>query len=60
MKTVVFTAAALGRNGYVVYKDFYNDGTHAYIKDDLTRRPGKYDKWYKSIASLYKSRPMSR
>ena len=60
MKTLVFTAAALDRNGNVVYKDFYNDGTHAYIKDDNTRNPGQYDKWYKSIASLYRSRLMSR
>ena len=60
MKTAVFTAAALDRNGNVVYKDFYNDGTHAYIKDDNTRNPGQYDKWYKSIASLYRSRLMSR
>ena len=60
MKTLVFTAAALDRNGNKVYKDFYNDGTHAYIKDDNTRNPGQYDKWYKSLSSLYKSHPMSR
>ena len=60
MKTLVFTAAALDRNGNVVYKDFYNDGTHEYVKDDVTRKPGQYDKWYKSIASLYRSRLMSR
>ena len=43
MKTLVFTAAALDRNGNVVYKDFYNDGTHEYVKDDVTRNPGQYD-----------------
>lgn len=60
MKAVVFTAAALDRNGNVVYKDFYNDGTYEYVKDDVTRRPGQYDKWYKSISSLYRSHLMSR
>ena len=59
MKTAVFTAAALDRNGNVVYKDFYNNGTYAYVRD-AARKPGQYDKWYKSIASLYRSRPMSR
>ena len=60
MKTLVFTAATLDRNGNVVYKDFYNDGTHEYVKDDVTRKPGQYDKWHKSLSSLYKSHPMSR
>ena len=60
MKALVFTAAALDRNGNVVYKDFYNDGTHEYVKDDVTRKPGQYDKWYKSLSSLYRSRLMSR
>ena len=60
MKTVVFTAAANDRNGVKVYKDFYSDGTYEYIRDDVTRRPGQYDKWCKSIASLYRSHLMSR
>ena len=55
MKTVVFTAAANDRNGAKVYKDFYNDGTYEYIRGDVTRRPGQYDKWYKSLSSLYRS-----
>ena len=60
MKTLVFTAAALDRNGNKVYKDFYNDGTYEYIKDDVTRGSGQYDKWYKNIESLYRSHPTSR
>lgn len=60
MKTVVFTAAAFDRNGNKVYKDFYNDGTYEYVKDDVTRKPGQYDRWYKSLASLYRSHLMSR
>ena len=59
MKTLVFTAAALDRNGNKVYKDFYNDGTYAYVRD-AARRPGQYDKWYKSISSLYRSHLTSR
>ena len=59
MKTVVFTAAAFDRNGNRVYKDFYNDGTYEYVRD-VTRKPGQYDKWYKSIASLYRSHLTSR
>ena len=60
MKTVVFTAAANDRNGAKVYKDFYSDGTYEYIRGDVTRRPGQYDKWYKSLSSLYRSHLMSR
>ena len=60
MKTLVFTAAAFDRNGNKVYKDFYNDGTYEYVRDDLTRNPRQYDKWYKSMSSLYKSRLTSR
>ena len=60
MKTLVFTAAALDRNGNKVYKDFYNDGMYAYARDDLTRSLGQYDKWCKSMSSLYKSRLTSR
>ena len=60
MKTLVFTAAAFDRNGNKVYKDFYNDGTYEYVKDDATRRLGQYDKWYKSMSSLYRSRLTSR